>query len=208
VIDAGTVLYSRPVNGQVCRFRTVYPVTLQPVTLDAASLHLDQESLSWSLKIRLSVWAGATLCAGSLRLHLSGSSQVASILYTLLCCEVQSLSLHHKGESHALSPDAIRAVGFAEGENLLGDDARLSPTHSLLQDYFFFPQKFHFIDMPLPENVVAQGQSEVTLRVKFNRCLMARRLESIAATIDENQFLLNCTPAVNLFTHRAEPISP
>ncbi|WP_435952469.1 type VI secretion system baseplate subunit TssF [Dryocola sp. BD626] len=208
LIEAGTSLYSRPVNGQVCRFRTVYPVTLQPVNLHAASLHLDDDSLNWNLKIQLSVWAGATLSARSLRIYLSGSSAIANILYTLLCCEVQSLSLLQGDMRHRLSPQGINAVGFAEGENLLSGDSRMPPTHSLLQDFFFFPQKFHFIDMPLPEGFVAGSQSDLTLLVTFNRCAMSRRLESIASMIGEHIFLLNCTPAVNLFPHRAEPISP
>ncbi|MBI0278603.1 type VI secretion system baseplate subunit TssF (plasmid) [Hafnia alvei] len=208
LIKAGTSLFSRPVNGQTCRFRTVYPVTLHPLSLHTASLHFNDDSLNWSLKIRLTVWVGATLSADSLRIHLSGSNTIANILYTLLCCEVQSLFLLHNDIQHSLSPQTIHAVGFAEGENLLGGDSRMPPTHSLLQDYFFFPQKFHFIDMPLPEGFVADSQSELTLLVVFNRCILARQLEDIASMINENMFLLNCTPAVNLFTHRAEPISP
>jgi len=62
--------------------------------------------------------------------------------------------------------------------------------------------------MPLPAAMVAGGQTELSLVVKFNRCAMARQLEKIAGTVDENLFLLNCTPAINLFAHRAEPISP
>jgi type VI secretion system protein ImpG len=207
-IDAGTALYSRPVNGQICRFRTTYPVTLQPVSLHKASLHLDDDDMSWSLKMQLSVWPGATLTAETLRIHLRGTSTIVNILYTLLCSEVESLSLFAQDHCHTLSPQAIHAVGFGEDEGLLSGDSRVSPTHSLLQDYFFFPQKFHFIDMPLPAAMVAGGQTELSLVVKFNRCAMARQLEKIAGTVDENLFLLNCTPAINLFAHRAEPISP
>lgn len=207
-IDAGTALFSRPVNGQVCRFRTTYPVTLQPVSLHNVSLHLDADDMSWSLKIQLSVWPGATLAADSLRLHLSGASRIVNILYTLLCSEVESLTVFQQGQSHTLSPQTIRAAGFGENEGLLAGDSRVSPTHSLLQDYFYFPQKFHFIDMPLPAGMVAGSQSELSLVVKFNRCMIARQLEKIAGAVNENLFLLNCTPAVNLFAHRAEPISP
>ena len=95
-IDAGTALYSRPVNGQICRFRTTYPVILQPVSLHKASLHLDDDDMSWSLKMQLSVWPGATLTAETLRIHLRGTSTIVNILYTLLCSEVESLSLLRK----------------------------------------------------------------------------------------------------------------
>src|SRR5262245_58864197 len=35
-IEQGTILYSRPIQGTPCRFRTAYPVTLWPVEVGAA----------------------------------------------------------------------------------------------------------------------------------------------------------------------------
>ncbi|WP_279051839.1 type VI secretion system baseplate subunit TssF [Cedecea davisae] len=208
MIEAGTGLFSTPVNGQVCRFRTVYPVMLEPVSLSKARLHLDDDTLCWNLNLQFTVWSGATLSANSLRLHLGGASSIVNILYTLLCSEVHSLTLLHDEQRHLLSPQAILAVGFNENQNLLAGDSRISPTHSLLQDYFFFPQKFHFIDLPLPAGFVAGSISEFSLSLQFNRCAIATQLEKLAGMVNESFFLLNCTPAVNLFEHRAEPISP
>lgn len=208
LIEAGTGLFSTPINGQVCRFRTVYPVMLEPVSLSKARLHLNDDTLCWNLNLQFSVWSGATLSANSLRLHLGGAGSIVNILYTLLCSEVHSLTLLHDGQRCVLSAQAILAVGFDENQNLLAGDSRISPTHSLLQDYFFFPQKFHFIDLPLPAGFVASSKSEFTLSLHFNRCAIASQLEQLASMVNESFFLLNCTPAVNLFEHRAEPISP
>lgn len=208
LIEAGTGLFSTQVNGQICRFRTVYPVMLEPVSLLKAHLHLDDDTLCWNLNLQFSVWSGATLNANSLRIHLGGASSIVNVLYTLLCSEVHSLNLLQDEQRHGLSLHAIQAVGFDENQNLLTGDSRISPTHSLLQDYFFFPQKFHFIDLPLPAGFIAESKSKFTLSLQFNRCAIATQLEKLASMINESFFLLNCTPAVNLFEHRAEPITP
>src|SRR4029453_19083529 len=38
LLDQGTKLYSRPIQGTPCRFRTCYPVTLWPIEITSASL--------------------------------------------------------------------------------------------------------------------------------------------------------------------------
>ncbi|MHA0273233.1 type VI secretion system baseplate subunit TssF [Enterobacter ludwigii] len=208
LIEAGTGLFSKPINGKVCRFRTVYPVMLQPVSLSKARLHLDDDMLCWNMNLQFSVWPGATLSGSYLRIHLAGASRTVNILYTLLCSEVNSVHVLHDSQCLALSAQAIQGVGFDENQSLLPGDSRISPIHSLLQDYFFFPQKFHFIDLPLPASFVAGSKSEFTLSFQFNRCAIATHLENLASMVNESFFLLNCTPAVNLFDQRAEPITP
>lgn len=208
LIEAKTYLFSRHGENQSCRFRTVYPVMIQPVSLTKAHLNLDEVTLCWNLNIKLTTWPGATLSENSLRVHLSGANNIVNILYTLLCSEVLSIHLQQDEQRYQLSAQHICGIGFGENQNLLAGDSRISPTHSLLQDYFFFPQKFHFIDIPLPDGFVAGSKSEFTLKIAFNRCTIANQLEKMAAMVNENLFLLNCTPAINLFEHRAEPITP
>lgn len=208
VIAARTELFSKMDGGRTCKFRTSYPVNLLPVNLNHASLQLDEEEMIWSLKLQLQVWPGAILTGHSIRFFLNGSNAMVNIIYTLLCSEVLSLFLLHGQQSYDLSPEGIQAVGFAENENLLAADSRVSPIHSLLLDYFLFPQKFHFIDIILPPEFSANSQSQLTFVVKFNRGTSTRLLLKIAASVDESLFRLHCTPAINLFEQRAEPIVP
>ncbi|MBW5812524.1 MULTISPECIES: type VI secretion system baseplate subunit TssF [Yersinia] len=208
VIAAKTALYSKTDSGRTCKFRTSYPVNLLPVNLNHAGLQLDEEEMIWRLTLQLQVWPGAIFSGESVRLFLNGSNAMVNIIYTLLCSEVMSFSLLHQQQSYDLSPQGIRAVGFAENENLLATDSRVSPIHSLLLDYFLFPQKFHFIDLLLPPGFAANSQSKLTFVIKFNRGSTARQLETMAASVDESLFKLHCTPAINLFEQRAEPIAP
>jgi type VI secretion system protein ImpG len=208
IIAARSELYSKTDTDQVCKFRTAYPVNLLPVSLSHASLQLDEEEMSWDLTLQMQVWPGATLRGSSVRLFLNGSNALVNIIYTLLCCEVMSFSLLYQQQSYILTSDDIHAVGFAENESLLAVDSRVSPIHSLLLDYFLFPQKFHFIDLLLPAGFSAGSQSTLTFVIKFNRCAMARKLEKMVSSVDASLFRLHCTPAINLFEQRAEPIVP
>ncbi|CND99682.1 type VI secretion system baseplate subunit TssF [Yersinia mollaretii] len=208
LIKSGTELFSKPVNSQVCRFRTLYPVMLLPMTLQKTQLTLNEDDMSWQLELGFTVWPGAVVEADRIRLYINGSISIVNVLYSLLCSELKSLSFAANGTWYQLAPEDIQAVGFAFGEGLLDRDSSISPAHTLLQDYFFFPQKFHFIDLPLPPNFVASSNSELTYRLVFNHCQTARLLNNIASIIDTDVFRLNCTPAINLFEQRAEPITP
>lgn len=206
VINAGAELYSRQSEGQTCRFRTVYPLTLFPVTLRQAYVKQNVCDLSWSLQLEFSVWPKAQISANTLRFFLHGATPAVNVMYTLLCSEVFSASVSVNDCVIPLTSNCVIPVGFAENELLLGTNAAISSVHSLLQEYFWFPKKFHFIDICLPDNFSASGPNSFSLSFLFNSCASTRHLTGMASLIDAGFFRLGCSPAVNLFSQRAEPI--
>lgn len=206
ILAAETSLFTRHGTQQPCQFQTIYPVTLLPLSVSEAELHFDSDALSWQLQLHFQVWPGATLTDETLRLYLHGPGNAASTLYTLLCSEVKHLSLHQGEVCTTLTPTAISPVGFAAGEALLTREPRIAPVHILLLDYFWFPQKFAFIDIQLPAGFRVAANDSFELRAQFQRNLLSERLEKLAPLVDKHFFRLHCTPAVNLFTQRAEPI--
>lgn len=207
LVEAGTELYSRPVEGQACRFRTVFPLSLFPMTLEQAQINQNENDMSWRLQLRFTVWPKARVEEDTLRFYLNGATPVVNVLYTLLCSEVSSASVSVDGRAISLSKGNITPVGFAQDESLLGANTAISPAHSLLQEYFWFQKKFHFIDIRLPEAFSAVGQTSFTLDFLFNACPSVKYLESMANLIDSDFFKLGCSPAINLFSQRAEPIT-
>jgi len=205
-IAAGATLFSRHIKETVCQFQTIYPVNLLPLSVHHAQIHFDEDDLNWHLNISFQVWSGATVAGESLRLFLHGPSNAVNILYTLLCSQVNQLTLHQGETLYPLKNTAVCAAGFTQEEGLSQRDPRVSPVHVLLQDYFFFPQKFYFLDIALPESFSAVANSTFTLEVMFNRTHLNHYLEKLVKTIDADFFRLNCTPAINLFPQRAEPI--
>ncbi|WP_226572035.1 type VI secretion system baseplate subunit TssF [Mangrovibacter yixingensis] len=206
-LAAGMALFSRQRDPLPCQFHTVYPVTLLPLAVDSALLHFDSDELRWQLQLQFQVWPGAVLGDEVIRLYLHGPGNAVNTLYTLLCSEVSSLMLHHDGIATELEPGVITAVGFNSEEALIAQDSLIAPVHILLLDYFWFPQKFSFIDIALPTGFQASGNSVFTLQVVFRRNPLTERLEKLADLIDGSFFRLHCSPAINLFAQRAEPIS-
>lgn len=207
IIAAGASLFTRNIKEAQCQFHTVYPVTLLPISVEQARLHFNEEHLYWNLDISFQVWSGAIVAGETLRLFLHGPSNTINILYTLLCSEIYQLSVHLNDQCYPLKNEAITPVGFNHHEGLLTQDPRVAPIYVLLQDYFFFPQKFYFIDIKLPETFCATANSVFRLQAVFNQTHLNHQLEKLAKTIDASFFRLHCTPAVNLFTLEAEPIA-
>jgi type VI secretion system protein ImpG len=206
-LPAGMTLLSRQNDPVACQFRTAYPVDLLPLSLYDATLYFDSDELSWQLRLQFQVWPGAHIKEDKIRLYLHGPGNIVNTLYTLLCSEVKSLTLHQSEICKGLAVESIRPVGFEVEESLVTRDPRVSPVHTLLLDYYYFPQKFSFIDISLPAGFSANTGEEFELQAVFKRNPLTARLEKLAGLIDVSFFRLNCTPAVNLFLQRAEPIT-
>lgn len=205
IINYGTELYSFPIEGQVCRFRTVFPIELYPITLTCAEMKKNDNDMIWSLQLYFDVWPKANVTGGKLRIFLHGATPLVNMLYTLLCSEVQTALIKFNGEEIVLNNSCIKPVGFAQGENLL-DSSTISSAHTLLQEYFWFQKKFHFIDIHLPENFSISGAAKFTLKFSFRNNSNLHFLGKISTLVDADVFKLGCSPAINLFSQRAEPI--
>lgn len=206
-INRGSVLYSHPINNIQCQFRTVYPVTLLPLTLSNAQLFFDRSDLRWRLRLHFDVWPGGNFRTRCLRLYLNGPENAANIIYELLSTEVYSLKLYTTDKYSPAESCHISAVGFEEGEELLPYDMHCSPAHLLIQEYFCVPQKFHFLDLFIPENYQASEKQSFDIEAVFKQTYLNSHLESLSEIINRYFFRLNCTPVVNLFYSRAEPIT-
>ncbi|CNK96745.1 type VI secretion protein [Yersinia enterocolitica] len=207
ILPAETTLFTRQSAPLPCQFQTVYPVMLLPVSIHHAALRFDSDELNWQLQLMFQVWPGAALADDSIRLYLHGPGNAVNILYTLLCSEIKNLNLRHGEVNIPLTANALRPVGFDANEALLSRDHRIAPIHILLLDYFWFPQKFAFIDIKLPAGFSAAGNATLELEAVFKRNALTEKLEKLAPLVDANFFRLNCTPAINLFSQRAEPIA-
>ena len=108
----------------------------------------------------------------------------------------------------ALAPAAAlpRAVGFAEAEALIDFDARSHPAYRLLTEYFAFPDKFNFLDLPLPGAVLATTARSVTLHCAMSGLRSDSDDARLLETLSAKNLLLGCTPVVNLFAQKADPI--
>ncbi len=200
-IGAGAEIDSQPVDGTSCRFRTGYPVTLQPLSL--AGLEL-RRGTPPSLVLKFKFADGVTAAKAnihSLRLHLAGETAVSRALH--LCLTRYFGKAYCLPAGGARTPLAAKTdlVGFSSSEALLAWPHASFTGFRLLQEYFSFPSKFMYVDITGLEGLASLGAATA-----FELHLELTRLPENMPPVGLGNVMLNCTPAVNLFRHDADPI--
>jgi type VI secretion system protein ImpG len=235
-VARGSELRSRPVQGMPCRFRTCYDATLWPATIAAAEWTSADRvgpgarvgDAMGAVRVELRAFEGMKLgelvVAGSpgteldgtgldaLRLYLASEANVADALYELLVNNCASVVIRDPDQPKrapvVLGPDAVRPVGFGEGETMLPYPRRALGAYTLLQELFVFPQKFLFIDVAgvaaALTSLGAGPRAEIFFVIApFER---ADRRQILSLGVSARALRLGCTPVVNLFDQTAEPI--
>jgi type VI secretion system protein ImpG len=240
VLPKGTLVRSRPVQGVTCRFKTTQAVDLLPVRLveaqfrhavgapDGTPLPKGVTSvLSLTLDLTSPMVSLAAVFQKPLRFYLDGEAAQVSVLRDVLCRKVVDVLVqteeHHPWRranmaAHASAP-ALRPlpVGFESEQALIEGDARSHDAYRLLTEYFSFPEKFNFVDIPVPmltEWQRAKGSTDdsarATQRVRIKLLIAGVRSDSDEARlldmVDANNFALGCAPVINLFEQPADPI--
>lgn len=212
-LPIGTTLYSRPVDGTPCRFRTCYPVTVWPLKIETIRFEEPNRrgpaQAAAMLRLRLQCLGGtkfSELECAQLRFFLQGESPLVHRLYELLfnnTLQVQLLSPDNPSGSAPirLSPGCLRPVGFAPDEGLLPYPARSFLGYRLLQEYFSFPAKFLFFDLCELDRATQAG-----FRSAVDVCFFLKQIPRLEQPVTPETFRLGCTPIVNLFSQIAEPI--
>jgi type VI secretion system protein ImpG len=223
VVPRGSSLYSSPVGGTACRFRTAYPVRLWPLEIVSAGF-LQSSQLGagvaagdapYALRLEFRCQPGADLAKlglRDLRLLLSGDRQAANTLYELLFNNLLRVMVRRVDDQRmapvfTVPSPALRQVGFNRDEEMLPYSDRSFQGYRLLQEYFAFPEKFLFLDLVnldrIPQPELGQHFEVLILFGDFERRDRVRVLEQV---VDRSMFHLGCAPVVNLFDRYAEPI--
>lgn len=219
-LPRGTPLDSRPVRGVKCRFRTVFDLALLPVQVHglswSAALNAPAATplprgatsvLSLTLELLSGQMRWGQLGVPVLRLALNGQAAKVDALRGALLGHAVAVYAQADGQGAWQPVTGLpQAVGFAEDEALLDADARVHPAYRLLTEILAFAPKFHFVDLPLPGPAFAPRGSRITLQIVLaglnDQGDIARQLSQLQPT----DLQPNCSPVVNLFTQRADPI--
>jgi type VI secretion system protein ImpG len=209
-VERDTPLFAYTQQEHACRFRTCYPVTLWPLTVTYAAVEeagqfdfLDGAgNVAAVLRLKLSCDAGylSELELRRLRFYLDGEAGLVGELYELLFCNVTGVVALTGSEAHPvhLPRGSILPVGFGDEEEVLPYPRQSHPGYRLLQEYFAFPAKYHFFDLD-----------------HLDRCRRGRELDLLFLLdkvpaghefIGPDNFVLGCTPIINLFRKTTEPI--
>ncbi|WP_020409562.1 type VI secretion system baseplate subunit TssF [Hahella ganghwensis] len=212
-------LESEPFQGRVCSFMTGYELDILPVAVTQAALKERPfvtpgsqrvERATSVIHVRLEGFTEdidwAELGTDKLRFFLRGQSHYAYALYELLlnhCVQVVMTKGPDDTEPRLLGTQCIQPVGFAEDEALLPCPNQSFPGYRLLTEYMVFPEKFLFLDIEGLKPYLEEGFGS-TLEFYF---YLDRSHTELERNLSADNFALGCTPIINLFKHRAEPIS-
>jgi type VI secretion system protein ImpG len=221
-IPRGTLLYSRPVQNVPCKFRTAYPLTLLPlqvqsadwVTPDRLRPPLKAPDAQYALPLRFVAPPDVNLSQASwdqLRFYLNGDAAVVNSLYETMCTRLVKVLLRDPKDPRkapiVLGPEVLRPVGFEPDENLLEYPGRSFHAYRLLQEFFFFPEKFFFFEFTGLAPALANGFSN-----EFEAVLLFSKVESedvrvrLETGVNAQMFKTNATPVLNLFPQTCEPV--
>jgi len=222
-IARGTALTTRPVRGAACIFRTVYPVVVAPLELTGAAF---ASIIRAPEAVRLPEGAGAcisltiaataeqatlaSLCLSNLRVFIDGEPSFCAALRDALFLRPVAAYAEAGRDGRWLQLDAmpIRAAGFGDDEALIDFPDRSHPAYRLLTEYFCFPEKFNFFDIDLAAltRALPAHVRTMTLHLALSGIRSDSNTARMLESLSTNNVLLGCTPVINLFRQRGEPI--
>ena len=207
-------------EGLPCRFRTCYPVTLWPLATASADFvstgkydFLDSETrVARVLRVRVRLQGEGKL--GELRLrdlrfHLDGETRTSTALYELLFAHLDRVALLPEGGAEPVwlgddETPAVLPVGFGPDEEVIPYPRHSHPAYRLLQEYFTVPRKFLFFDV---RGLEEAARSEAFREGRgFDLLFLLRRPPPERLEVGAGNFVLGCTPALNLFPRVTEPV--
>lgn len=220
-IPKGTVLYSRPVEGVPCKFRTSYDATLWPFKISQAQWMTPDRvrpalraSEAAVLRVELECFQDVSfekLELETLSFYLNGESSVVHALYELLCRNCVRILLRDPSKPKApvreISARNLQPMGFGENEDVLPYPRRSFSGYRLLQEYFAFPEKYFFMSLNGLSPLQRAGfTSKAELLFMISPFEQDGRHQRLEVAVNERTLRMGCTPVVNLFSQVAEPI--
>jgi len=222
-IDRGSSLFSKPISGIPCTFRTSYDATLWPITVKAAELRppsqlkppVKTSDSAWAIRLELACAKDvsfATLNPDKLRFYLDGEGGLVNILYELLFSRLNRIQIRDLTPGSRLAPvflpaSALQPVGFGPDEGMVAYPSAAFSGHRLLLEYFAFPEKFFFVDLTGLEAASSAGFKDgIEVIFLLSEIEGSGRVQRLELELSKKTFRLGCAPVVNLFTQTAEPI--
>lgn len=218
-IPRGTELETELVDGEPCRFRTTSEVTLLPVKVTEANFMggayvAPNGPVAKGAKavLRLALTCDSSdltfeqLAPGKLRFYLRGENSDVNPLYTLLFNHLTGIAIADSANDPTalfLDKGYIQPVGFTKEDALLPYTSRSLLGYQLLTEYFVFPQKFLFFDIVgLNKDLLCKRGNKLEFYFYLNE-----GTTELERNISAANFAMSCSPIVNLFKQRAEPIT-
>jgi type VI secretion system protein ImpG len=203
-IPAGSLISSVKVDDTQCQFSTCFDVEIYPLSIlralfDHPAGQAPHVKMEMELRgMRLSDWKVKTL-----RFFLSGEYAGASDIYYLLTRHLKSITIKplEGGSSITLPGTCLKDAGFLDNSVLLPYPEHSFTGYRMIQEYFFMPEKYLYVDLNGLEHWRNRGSGS-----RFEIYFEFESLPLAPPRVNKDTFVLYATPVINIFKHQAEPI--
>lgn len=216
-LPRGCRLITDIANFSECRFRTCYDTRLWPVEVEAVRFQnapfrapkpIWRDTAAAVLKITVKSSAPKVameeIGIDHLRFFLNGQLRHSFALYQHLFRDTIGLAITPRDnlkQVRFLERRHLRSVGFEEEHGVLPYQQQSFSGYRLLVEHFLFPHKFLFAELDDLRQCWSGMGTAVDIYVYFSEG--SAELEQ---QVSDNQLLLGCTPIINLYEERLEPI--
>ncbi|MDH3431644.1 MAG: type VI secretion system baseplate subunit TssF [Gammaproteobacteria bacterium] len=203
-----------------CTYTTAHELQLWPLELTEAKYFSgasalanigvsDLRGVKAGIRLRFRTTAGVAfdeLSLDRLPLYVRGAGELPKKIYEQLLANCIGTVIRPKGgkDPWQVKTDRsdVSALGFSNDKALLPYTRRSFHGYRLLQEYFAFPERFLFVELGNLQRAIRRcSGTELEIIVLLNRSVVG-----LDSTIDEKCFVLNCSPAINLFNKTADRI--
>ncbi|MCF8170912.1 MAG: type VI secretion system baseplate subunit TssF [Candidatus Methylopumilus sp.] len=201
VVNQGTVFASKPIEGTSCQFTTSWPLTIQPLVVRSAiirALSATQSRLTLGFGFEDAIttqWAGKDLA-----LYFGGAFREASIWLSSLRKRLIKVSVRSAELELPSMPLQVEFTGLNIKSSLFNSSQSVASHLRLLREFQAFPEKALFVRLTGFENWQRALTALPTIDFDFDI-----ELSKLPKPSPEN-FVLNATPAANIFETYANPI--
>lgn len=211
-IPRASMVQSEPVAGTPCTFQTAYDTEVLPLELAELSFATRDGEAVMVLRFRCEEATLDQIAPRRLRLFLTGETTIVHTLYYLLLRKLRRLRVHaadtaRKDVRLAELDSAVRPVGFGHDEFVYPYPPNSFAGYRILQEYFCFPEKFHFLDIDLGDSFDKERLSQVEGCREFSLHCVLEELPPNFESYSKDNIRLFCTPVVNLFPRSASPLT-
>ena len=217
LLERGTALRSQS-DETPCQFRTAHEVRLWPLKISDSRYYTrtiielglpNFTEAKAAILIRLQTTGGKKfkeLKLDRLAFFIRGADEIPISIYEQIFARSTHVILQPpKGQRQfreILPGSAIKRLGFGEEEALLPRSPRSFEGYRLLKEYFACPQRFLFVELTGLGSAIQQCDGD-NLEIIIALRTAEPKLDN---RIDANSFALFCTPVINLFPKRLDPI--
>lgn len=219
-VERNTRIETDPKHGNVCSFKTCYDTTVWPLELAEAKLSEAYQAapklpykthapsvLRFSLKLLKPEAKISEVAPSSLRFFIQGGQQIVYKIHELLFNDVIAIGIgNHANDKNPVFIDVnnLKQVGFADNESMLPYPATSFKGYRLLSEFFAFPEKFLFFELA---NLTKNNYKNLTGNNVEIFFYLKQANHELKSQISAENFVLGCTPVINLIDKRAEPIT-